>query len=110
MHSNFQGLLGNFNKDNTITGYTHKIDLLRDVLTFNNSPSIFCVTESKLSCKIPDNKLAINGYSLFRHDRNFKGGGVAICCTNLLNLKLKLNLYLLLRLLQLKFNALVIFQ
>ena len=37
-----------------------------------------CTSESWLSDDIPDHELAIDGYSLFRHDRNRHGGGIAM--------------------------------
>lgn len=44
------------------------------------SPDIICITESWRNETIPNSRLEINGYALFRHDRlgNKKGGGLCI--------------------------------
>ena len=88
MHCNFWGLLGNFKKGHTIAGYTNKIDYLHDILSFNELPSVFCATETKLGKNIPDSDLAITSYMLFRRDRNHQEGGVAIYCKQTLNPRL----------------------
>ena len=55
-----------------------KIDYLRFASKFKFSPAIICITESKLGNKIDDAEVAIPGYTIFRRDRNHRGGGIAI--------------------------------
>ena len=40
------------------------------------STDIICIVETWLSSDVLDNELAISNYQIFRHDRNFHGGGV----------------------------------
>ena len=54
-----------------------KIDELECVVNQNDS-DIVCITETWLSDEIPDNAIAMHGFSLFRKDREKRGGGVAI--------------------------------
>lgn len=51
-----------------------KIDHLR-VTAINASPHVICLTETWLSSDISDSEAYIPGYSLFRADRNRRGGG-----------------------------------
>ena len=41
-------------------------------------PTIIGITESKLDGTIPDSEVEIDGYTIFRCDRNRNGGGVAL--------------------------------
>ena len=60
---------------------THrKLDQIRDLLLFSLAPFVFCISENKLSAKIDDAELAIDGYCIFRADRNRRGGGVLMYC------------------------------
>jgi exonuclease III len=59
-----------------------KIDYLRYCTSLANSPAIICLTETKLNHAIDDVQIAIPGYSLFRRDRDRRGGGVAIYAQN----------------------------
>ena len=43
-----------------------------------NDSDIVCITETWLSDEIPDNAVAMHGFTLFRKDREKRGGGVAI--------------------------------
>ena len=54
-----------------------KIDELECVVNQNDS-DIVCITETWLSDEIPDNAIAMHGFTLFRKDREKRGGGVAI--------------------------------
>ena len=60
-----------------IRSITSKIDKLECVVNQNDS-DIVCVTETWLSNEIPDNAIAMNGFTLFRKDSEKRGRGVAI--------------------------------
>ena len=51
---------------------------LRFSCTTDAAPAIICLPETKLSDKISYEKIGMPGYDVIRHDRNRKGGGVAI--------------------------------
>ena len=79
VHLNIQGLLGQTYKINNRPLDTHsKIDFLKYSAQFNNSPAIICLTETKLGKTIDDNEVNLNGYTLYRRDRDRRRGGVAI--------------------------------
>ena len=48
------------------------------VLFIDNNPDIFAVTETFLDPNVADFEIDINGYIVYRHDRNRHGGGVAL--------------------------------
>ena len=63
-----------------------KLDLLHVYLDNLPSHSIFCVTESWLNDTILDSVLLCNdNFCVFRQDRNFRGGGVAMFVSCKLN-------------------------
>ena len=59
-----------------IRGLLSKIDHIR-ILLRNCTFDVFSVTESHLDDLIDDADLSVQGYRLFRKDRNRQGGGVA---------------------------------
>ena len=83
MHCNCQGLLNSYSKATSTSGYHYKLDYLKHLLNFTNSPNIFCITETKLSARVPNSEITIANYKTFRCDRNRKGGGVLLYCLNL---------------------------
>ena len=80
VHCNVQGLLGSISKPNSTSGTHTKLDHLRCLLGFKDAPSVFALSETKLSSRIEDNELNINEYTLFRRNRNRQSGRVAIYC------------------------------
>ena len=54
-----------------------KIDELRAVCE-TSKPDVICIVETWLDHNITNNELAIQGYQLFRLDRNRHGGGIAL--------------------------------
>lgn len=48
----------------------------------NNPVDIIALNETRLESNIPDNEINIDGYDLYRNDRNREGGGVAIYINN----------------------------
>ncbi|XP_039448705.1 uncharacterized protein LOC120427855 [Culex pipiens pallens] len=57
-----------------------KLDELKDLL-HSSKISVACFTESWLSPKTSDRRLAIPGFSLIRNDRKFqRGGGIVVYC------------------------------
>ena len=60
-----------------------KLDQIRHIIS-KHDYDIFGVSETWLDCNIPDSELGIDGYTLFRKDRNSgRGGGVCVyvkCC------------------------------
>jgi hypothetical protein len=55
-----------------------KIDFLKYSASFENSPTILCITETKLGKCIDDSEVMLPGYSIVRRDRDRRGGGIAI--------------------------------
>ena len=47
-------------------------------LMYEQQLDIFCLNETRLSNDIRDCEISVDGYSIYRHDRNTSGGGVAI--------------------------------
>ena len=84
LHLNIQGLLGSFKSVSTDVGSHSKLDFLRHML-INAPPTIFCLSETKLSNKIDNSELSIAGYEVFRNDRTRNGGGVAVYCRSTFN-------------------------
>lgn len=64
-----------------------KLDEVK-LICLSSSCHIFCLAETWLSNDIPDSELSVPGYTLFRHDRNRHGGGVAIYISSLLTASL----------------------
>ena len=59
-----------------LRGLPNKIDYIR-ILLRNCAFDVFAITESHLDDSIDDTEIAVQGYRLFRKDRNRHGGGVA---------------------------------
>jgi len=55
---------------------TNKLDDFETVVRLNNS-DVVCLTETWLSVNVPSESVSMNGFSLFRKDRDRQGGGVA---------------------------------
>ena len=55
---------------------TNKLDDFETVVRLNNS-DVVCITETWKSSDVPSESVSMNGFSLFRKDRNRQGGGVA---------------------------------
>ena len=72
-------ILGNAN--NTIIGHLNinsfrkKFVFIKDIITLFD---VFLVSESKLDHIFPSNQFRINGYKIFRLDRNRYGGGLIL--------------------------------
>ena len=85
LHYNVQGLLGSPGpKASGYAGNHLKLDYIRSLFNSLITPDIFCISESKLSSRISDSEISIDGFSLFRADRSRRGGGVAIYCKSAL--------------------------
>ena len=54
-----------------------KIDDLRLICSLF-SPSVLCIVETWLDDSIEDSEICVQGYSIYRVDRNRHGGGVVI--------------------------------
>ena len=80
IQSNIQGLLGSVTKSISEAGSHVKLDFLRYLLSLKGAPSVLALTETKLSSRLLDSEIAIDGYDIIRHDRNRKGGGVIFYC------------------------------
>ncbi len=79
LHLNIQGLLGQHLVNSNLSLDTHsKLDFLKFSAECPNSPTLICLTETKLSAKIEDREITLPGYSVYRRDRDRRGGGVAI--------------------------------
>ena len=52
-------------------GLTNKIDELKLILSTSNDIDIICITETHLNSDILDAEIYIDGFSLYRNDRNF---------------------------------------
>ena len=61
---------------NIVSLRKHRHEL--NVLLHENDIDIIALSETRLSGKIKDPEVSIDGYKIFRHDRDEKGGGVAI--------------------------------
>ena len=65
-----------------------KLDNLRVIMTYENSPDIFGACETFLDLNISDNQLAVSGYDFLRKNRvsiqNKSGGGVLLYFRNTL--------------------------
>ena len=70
------------NASNTIIGhlninsFRNKFVFLEDIMKLFD---VFLVSESKLDHTFPSNQFRINGYNIFRLDRNPFGGGLILC-------------------------------
>jgi len=71
-----------------VRSLTNKLDDFEAVVQLNH-PDIICLTETWLSDDVPSEAVGIDGFDLFRKDRNRQGGGVAcyvrsgLSCTRL---------------------------
>ena len=69
------------NESNTIIGYLNinslmnKFVFVEDIIKLFD---MFLVSESKLDHTFPNNQFRINGYKIFRLDRNHFGGGLIL--------------------------------
>ncbi len=86
-HCNCQGLLGSGRSRKSIVGTHKKLDAIRDLLSSQLAPGIFCVSESKLGSSIDDSEISVKDFTIFRADRNRNGGGVLIFCNQSLRPK-----------------------
>ena len=59
----------------------NKLPELHHFISSNNL-QVLCVTETWLDSTVPNSVIAPAGYSVFRHDRLTRGGGVAVFCRN----------------------------
>ena len=59
-----------------IRSLPHKIDLLRAWLVYNK-PSVITLSETWLNKIISDDEIKLDGYVVYRADRDAHGGGVA---------------------------------
>ena len=81
IHCNANGILGSIQLNSTESAGTHaKIDYIRYLFSCDSTPDVVCIIESKLCKNICDSEISIQGYKLFRKDRNRRGGGVLIYC------------------------------
>ena len=71
---NIQGLLGSVAKSISEAGSHVKLDFFRHLLSLKGAPSVFALTETKVSSRILDSEIAIDGYDIIRRDRNRQGG------------------------------------
>ena len=80
VHLNIEGLLGQARRKNGAgpTDMQRKIDFLMYSIRFENSPSLLCLTETKSGKCIDDSEISLHGYTVYRHDRDQRGGGVAV--------------------------------
>ena len=65
-----------------------RIDHLYNYACIDNHFDIIALTETHLSIDIDDNELMLDGYDIFRLDRNRHGGGVMLYCRSELRGKL----------------------
>lgn len=63
---------------NSITG---KLDAIKCHVVANN-PDIISITETKLDDRIDDNEIFGNEYTIWRNDRDNRGGGVLVANNN----------------------------
>ena len=61
-----------------INGLLSKLDFIKIMLS-ETKFDIFAISESKLDASIHDNEIKIDGYDIYRLDRNRHGGGVLLC-------------------------------
>ncbi|XP_075159620.1 uncharacterized protein LOC142232810 [Haematobia irritans] len=66
----------------------NKIDEFRYIFK-DTGTDIICVSETWLSSSIPNGLINLRGYSVFRYDRESRGGGVAIFMRNTLKAKFR---------------------
>lgn len=59
----------------------NKMDYLKDI---SEDYDLLCLTETHLDTNIPTSDVQIDGFSLYRKDRNFAGGGILIYTSDLL--------------------------
>jgi exonuclease III len=60
-----------------VNGLRGKIDALR-LRAITENPDVIACQETKIGSRISSDSISINGYKLYRKDRNESGGGVAI--------------------------------
>ena len=61
---NIQGLLGSVAKSISEAGSHMKLDFLRHLLSLKGAPSVLALTKTKLSSRILDSEIAIDGYDI----------------------------------------------
>ena len=59
-----------------------KLDEIKLTLNMQSNIDIFCTCETFLNPTFSNNEIEINGYTLFRRDRQSHGGGLVIYCKN----------------------------
>ena len=64
-----------------INGLLDKIGELRYIATSSNA-AVIGITETKLVNTVYDSEVTVDGYNIFRNDRNRNGGGVACYIRN----------------------------
>lgn len=70
-----------------INSLISKIDEIK-LLVLNNNIDILCLNETKIDQEIGNSEIHIDGYNIYRKDRNRHGGGVAIYSKESLNTKI----------------------
>ena len=71
---------------------SHTLDDIDNLLLNYYNIDILAVTETHLDHTKSDESININGYNVFRRDRNRMGGGVAIYCKNTIRAKRRFDL------------------
>ena len=74
-----------------VNSVRNKFEYLKPII--NLIFDIFLVSETKLDDSFPNSQFSLNGYKMFRPDRNGSGGGLCIYVKEIIAAK-KLNLYL----------------
>jgi exonuclease III len=64
-----------------------RLEELEDYISVIHKFAIVALTETHLNSGIPDTKISIPGYNLFRNDRDRNGGGVALYVSDQLQAK-----------------------
>ena len=94
------------NANNTMIGhlninsFRNKFAFVEDIIKLFD---VFLVSESKLDHTFPSNQFRINGYKIFRLDRNRFGGGLILY----INENIPCNTFKILKSLQLKFTKII---
>ena len=77
---NIQGLLYSVAKSVSVAGSHAKFDFLQHLLSLKGVPFVLALIETKLSSRILDSKIVIDGYDIICRYRNRQGGGVIFYC------------------------------
>ena len=84
-HLNIRSILS------TSDGGPSRFDLLCDFVTKQNDFEVIALTETHIDNSVDSSLIEIEGYHLFRKDRNRAGGGVVLYVRSSLNPKLLFN-------------------